>query len=155
MAKTSSAGLLTATEISDRLESAALTLRRLPNPPGSTPKAYGSSWPAVVQEAKHAYGYHEARMRIVPSAKEIQEMEEAIEWLLLLDDPTDRHILWMRAENHRWRTICHRVGLVRQTCHRRAIAAVLTIEKKLAKAAKPKRQPIRTNPEGGSASASR
>lgn len=123
---------LKAGEITDRLELAALTLRRLPNPAGSGARGYGSSWPDIVQDARHAYGYNQARMRVVPSAQEIKLMEEAIGWLSLLPDPVDRRILWMRAENHRWRSICHRVGLVRQTCHRRAVAAVLTIEKKLA-----------------------
>lgn len=123
---------LTAAQITDRLEAAAITLRRLPNPPGSGPRGYGGSWPDVVQEAKHAYGYNSARVRVIPSAKDIQLMDEALGWLGLLPDPIDRRILWMRAENHRWRAVCIRVGLVRQTCHRRAIAAALTIEKKLA-----------------------
>lgn len=147
---------LTAAQITDRLEAAAITLRRLPNPQGSGPKGYGSAWPVVVQEARHAYGYTEARMRVIPSAKDIQLMEEAIGWLELLKDPDDRRVLWMRAENHRWRAICHRVGLVRQTCHRRAIAAVLTIEKAVASRAKAKPAPrTSTNPEGGRARSSR
>lgn len=123
---------LTSGQIADRLEAAAVTLRRLPNPSGSGARGYGSSWPDVVQDARHAYGYHETRMRVVPSARDIELMEEALGWLSLISDPLDRRIVWMRAEAHRWRTICIRVGLVRQTCHRRAIAAVLTIEKKLA-----------------------
>lgn len=123
---------LTSGQIADRLEAAAVTLRRLPNPSGSGARGYGSSWPDVVQDARHAYGYHETRMRVVPSARDIELMEEALGWLSLISDPVDRRIVWMRAEAYRWRAICIRVGLVRQTCHRRAIAAVLTIEKKLA-----------------------
>lgn len=123
-------------DILERLELAALTLRRLPNPTGSGARGYGSSWPDVVREAQTAYGYNEAQMRVVPSAHEIQLMEEAMGWLSFLQDPLDRRILWMRAENYRWRAICHRVGLVRQTCHRRAMSGVLTIEKRLAAKAK-------------------
>ena len=63
---------LTAREIEDRFEEAAITLRRLPNPKGSGPRGYGQSWPDYVQEARHAYGYHEMRIRIVPTAAEIQ-----------------------------------------------------------------------------------
>lgn len=143
---------LKAGEITDQLELAAMTLRRLPNPTGSGARGYGSSWPDIVQDARHAYGYNEARMRVVPSAREIKLMEEALSWLSLLPDPVDRRILWMRAENHRWRAICHRVGLVRQTCHRRAVAAVLTIEKKLdaaARAGQLSATPV--NREGGAA----
>lgn len=123
---------LTSGQIADRLEAAAYTLRRLPNPTGSGARGYGGSWPDVVQEARHAYGYNAARIRVTPSAQDIALMEEALGWLSFLPDPVDRRILWMRAENHRWRAICYRVGMVRQTCHRRALAAVLTIEKTLA-----------------------
>jgi len=130
---------LTAAQITERLEAAALTLRRLPNPSGSGARGYGSSWPDVVQEAKDAYGYHSTRVRVLPSPQDIQNMDEALGWLALLADPLDRRILWMRADGHRWRAICHRVGLVRQTAHRRAVAAVLTIEKRLAAAARPSR----------------
>lgn len=123
---------LTAAQITDRLEAAAIVLRRLPNPAGSGARGYGTSWPDVVQDARHAYGYSEARVRVIPSAKDIELMDEAIGWLSFLKDPVDRRIVWMRAENHRWRSVCYRVGLVRQTAHRRAVAAILTIEKNLA-----------------------
>ena len=46
---------LTARDIEDRFEEAAYTLRRLPEK--DRPRGYGTSWPPVVQEAKHAYGY--------------------------------------------------------------------------------------------------
>lgn len=118
-------------EIEQRLEEAALTLRRLPNPAGSGARGYGSSWPEVVREARHAYGYERARMRVVPSAREISRYEEAVGWLALLSDPVDRHIVWHRAEGYRWRQVCHRVGLARSTCGRRYAAALLTIEKAL------------------------
>lgn len=51
MAKKSGAAL-SRHEIEDRLEEAALTLRRLPMKDG--PKGFGSSWPEYVREAKHA-----------------------------------------------------------------------------------------------------
>lgn len=131
---------LTKEEIMDRLESAAMTLRRLPNPTGSGARGYGSSWPDVVAEAHLAYGYEDAHMRVVPSAADIARMEEALAWLEFVKDPLDKRILWMRAENHRWRAICNRVGLVRQTCHRRGMAALLTIEKNLAQPARARKR---------------
>lgn len=112
--------------VEDRMEEAALTLRRLPNPPGSGPKGYGSSWPEYVHEAKHAYGYHEARMRVVPNAAEIARMEECLEWLRLIS-PEDAKILWLRAEGRRWRQVGIAVGVVRQTAWRRWVAALQTI----------------------------
>jgi len=48
---------ITPSDLEDLFEEAAHTLRRLPNPPGSGPKGYGSAWPDYVQDARHAYGY--------------------------------------------------------------------------------------------------
>lgn len=126
-------------EIEDRFEEAARTLRRLPNPPGSGPKGYGNAWPAYVQDARHAYGYHEVQMRVVPSAADIQNMEECIAWLAWLS-PDDARIVWMRAEGARWKQVCYRVGVARSTAHRRWAAALLTVAKNLeARANKRKR----------------
>mgnify|MGYP006210130245 CR=1 FL=1 len=57
-------------EIEDRLEEAAYTLRNLPEK--DRPRGYGNSWPPVVHDAKHAYGYTPERpMRVIPSAAAI------------------------------------------------------------------------------------
>ena len=119
-------------EIEDRFEEAARTLRRLPNPPGSGPKGYGNAWPAYVQDARHAYGYHEVQMRVVPSAADIQNMEECIAWLGWLS-ADDARIVWMRAEGARWKQVCWRIGVARSTAHRRWAAALLTVAKNLEK----------------------
>ncbi|MDO5604179.1 MAG: DUF6362 family protein [Paracoccus sp. (in: a-proteobacteria)] len=75
-----------------------------------------------MHEAKHAYGYHEARMRVVPSPAEIQRMEDCLTWLRWLE-PDDARIVWMRAGGCRWKQVCYRVGVVRQTaCRRRALS---------------------------------
>lgn len=115
------------------MEEAARTLRRLPNPTGSGPRGYGSSWPDYVREAKHAYGYHEARMRVVPSARDISDMEEALGWLMLVSDPDDRRIVWMRAEGRRWQAVQGAVGLSRSAAWRRWTAALLTIARALSR----------------------
>lgn len=117
-------------EVEDRFEDAARTLRRLPDPPGSGPRGYGRSWPEYVHEAKHAYGWHQATMKIVPSAAEIARMEECLEWLSLVD-PVDAKIIWLRAEGYRWRQVCIQTGLVRQTAWRRWVAALQTVTNRL------------------------
>ena len=122
----------TARTIEDRMEEAALTLRSLPNPPGSGPKGFGQSWPEYVHEAKHAYGYHETRMRVIPSAAEIQRMEECIDWLRFIG-PEEARIVWLRAEGWRWRQVCIQAGCVRQTAWRRWVAALQTIANHLNK----------------------
>jgi len=121
---------ITIGEVEDRFEEAARTLRRLPNPPGSGPKGYGSSWPEYIHDAKDAYGWHEATMKVIPSAAEIRRMEECIEWLSLID-PVDAKIVWMRAECRRWRAVCIQTGMVRQTAWRRWVAALQTVTNRL------------------------
>ncbi|MEO1960858.1 MAG: DUF6362 family protein, partial [Paracoccus sp. (in: a-proteobacteria)] len=82
-------------------------------------------------------GYESARMRVIPIAREIQRMEEALEWLALIGGETEQHaadtrrIVWMRAEGHRWQTICRHVGCVRSTAWRRWTASLLTVSKAL------------------------
>lgn len=129
--------------IEDRMEEAALTLRRLPNPPGSGPKGFGQSWPEYVHDAKHAYGYHETRMRVIPSAAEIQRMEECIDWLRFIG-PEEARIVWLRAEGWRWRQVCIQAGCVRQTAWRRWVAALQTIANHLNKQEKTARRAAAT-----------
>ena len=125
-------------DIEDRFEEAAYTLRRLPEK--DRPRGYSSYWPAVVHDAKHAYGYTpEAPMRVIPSAAQITRMEECLDWLLLVD-PEDARIIWLRAEGARWRQVCIRAGCVRSTAWRRWAAALLTIAKKLNSQTKSKRK---------------
>jgi hypothetical protein len=76
------------------------------------------------------YGYHEARMRVIPSAQDIERMEECIEWLRLVENSEGR-IIWLRAERVRWRQICIRMGCVRSTAWRRWAAALITIANRL------------------------
>ncbi len=123
---TSRKQLITASDLEDLFEEAARTLRRLPNPPGSGPKGYGSSWPEYIHEAKDAYGYEEAQMRVIPSAADIANMEICLDWLRLVK-PEDAKIIWLRAEGHRWRYVCIEAGCVRQTAWRRWVAALATI----------------------------
>jgi hypothetical protein len=121
---------ITASDLEDLFEDAARTLRRLPNPPGSGPKGYGSFWPEYIHEAKDAYGYEDARMRVIPSSADIATMEICLDWLRLVN-PDDAKIIWLRAEGHRWRVVCIEAGCVRQTAWRRWVAALATIAKKV------------------------
>lgn len=147
--------MITPRQVEDRFEEAARTLRRLPNPPGSTPRSFGRSWPEYVHEAKHAYGYEEARMRVVPSAAEIQRMEEVIDWLRLIGGEDqqaaadNRRIVWMRAEGQRWRQVCVHVGCVRSTAWRRWAAALLTVCNHLNKQRKTEARKARRENETG------
>lgn len=114
--------------LEDRFEEAARTLRRLPD---TRVPGYFSTWPPVVRSAFEAFGYERARMpRIAPSPQAIGRMEETITWLAWLE-PDDARIVWLRAEGVRWKPICYRVGLTRQTAWARWVAALITIANRL------------------------
>lgn len=131
---------ITASMIEDRFEEAARTLRRLPNPPGSTPRGYSSSWPEYRHDPGQSYGYNETRVRVAPTPAAIKRMEECFEWLGWID-PEDARIVWLRAEGMRWRQIGIRMGCVRQTAWRRWVAALATIANHLNKNNKSQRVP--------------
>ena len=155
MAKKAQKQVLTVAQVEERLEEAALTMKRLPGASG--PRGYGSSWPAYVRSQFTAYGQEPSRVRVAPNPAEIQRMEEAVDWLGLLTGERaaeDRKIVWMRAELMPWRAVCGRVGLSRSQASRRLVAALITIQKRLEKpvsaptgAGRRKRSPL--NAEGG------
>jgi hypothetical protein len=62
-------------------------------------------------------------------------MEETFTWLTWLE-PDDARIVWLRAEGVRWKPICWRVGLYRQTAWRRWVAALVTVSNRLSTASK-------------------
>ena len=78
-------------------------------------------------------------MRVIPIAAAISRMEECFSWLMLVN-PEDARIVWLRADGMRWRQVCIRAGVVRSTAWRRWAAALLTIAKKLNSEAKTKRK---------------
>jgi hypothetical protein len=117
---------ITASEIEERFEEAARTLRRLPDP-AKGPKGYGSSWPPIIRSYWEAYGADPARPPCIsPSPEAISRMEETFDWLLWIE-PDDARIVWLRAEGVRWRQVCNRVGLSRSAAWRRWVAALVMI----------------------------
>lgn len=123
----------TASMVEERFEEAAFTLRRLPD---TRVPGYFNTWPQVVRSAYEAFGWERARMpRIAPSPAAIGRMEETITWLMWLERD-DALIVWLRAEGVRWKPICCRVGLTRQTAWQRWVAALVTIANRLSNEAK-------------------
>ena len=115
---------MTPTDVEQRFEEAARTLRRLPDVrvPG-----YFNTWPAMIKAAVEAYGYDPARMsRIAPTPQAISRMEETFTWLAWLE-PDDARIVWLRAEGVRWKPICWRIGVSRSAAWRRWAAALILI----------------------------
>ena len=87
-----------------RLIEAADALRRL-NMLGIKPGGLRAQWPDVVHRAEEAYGWTAERMRPPrPSPAQITRMDEALGWLLWLDDD-QRKIVWARCMGLSWRRI--------------------------------------------------
>jgi hypothetical protein len=110
--------------VEDRIQSAARTLRRLPD---VKVQGYFSTWPAIIREPMEILQMEPERMRIRPSQKDITDMEEVLfVWLKWLD-PDERRLVWLRAERVRWKLICGRFGMGRTKAwemYRRALAQI-------------------------------
>jgi hypothetical protein len=133
---------MTPTEVENRFEEAAATLRRLP---GIRVPGYFSTWPPIVRSIHEAFGWEPARFaRIPPTAAAISQMEETFTWLTWLE-PDDARIVWLRAEGVRWKPICWRIGISRATAWRRWAAALIVISNRLS--ATPKHAKDKSNPK--------
>jgi hypothetical protein len=98
---------LSMTDIADRLEQAAQTLKRLP--PVKV-QGYFGTWPLIMQEAMSAYGWEEARLKLgPPSARHISEMDEVLRWLMWLEREEVK-LVWLRACGARWKLIGRVLG---------------------------------------------
>src|SRR3546814_287056 len=110
--------------IEDRLEEAALTVRRLP--PVKV-QGHRSSWPPIVRDFHDAYGAEPATVRLgPPTAAAITRMDEAFVWLAWLE-PDDARLLWARACGLPWKLLTYRFGASRTTLWRRWVAGLITI----------------------------
>lgn len=110
--------------VEDRIQSAARTLRRLPD---VKVQGYFSTWPAIIREPLEILQMEPEKMRIRPSQQDITDMEEVLfVWLKWLD-PDERRLVWLRAERVRWKLICGRFGVGRTKAwemYRRALARI-------------------------------
>ncbi len=110
--------------VEDRIQSAARTLRRLPD---TRVQGYFNTWPAIIREPLEILQMEPERMRVRPSQQDITDMEEVLFiWLKWLD-PDERRLVWLRAERVRWKLICGRFGVGRTKAwemYRRALARI-------------------------------
>ena len=105
--------------VEDRLRSAAATLRRIRLGPNDRPGGFKAAWPGIVRDAIEAYGYDKVRCSEgIPPPAEITAAEEAIGWLMWLDEEA-RKIVWARALRIPWRRIEDRLELSVATLRRR------------------------------------
>lgn len=103
---------MTVSDVVDRLEQAAHTLRRQPS---VRVKGYQSFWPDIVYSPAEAYGWEVARhVRSIPTGKEIDQMDEALTWINFLDDSYEAKLVWARACRVKWKILEYKFGFSRR-----------------------------------------
>ncbi len=115
-------------KVEERMAEAASVMRRLPE---VRVRGYFNTWPTIIPEFSDLVGREPPRMKPPsPSPAAITRTDEAMEWLKWLE-PDDARIVWMRAENRRWKTICWKVGLARSAAWERWVIGLCIITCKL------------------------
>lgn len=119
----------TVTEVADRFEEAVSTLKRLPE---HKVPSYFNTWPQVVRSAVEVMQAEKKPLRLgPPSSSAIDRMEECFEWILWLEDETERRLVWLRANRVYWKQICWRVGYGRSKAWQLYMMALLKIVTRL------------------------
>lgn len=111
----------------EKIQRAARTMRLLPR---VAVKTRYCAWPDIIQSFFDAYGYTPARLKIVPTARQLSEMDEVIGWLSWLSRAMDAdamRIVWARAEGNSWRRIARIAGKPPNACRERFRTAVAEI----------------------------
>ncbi len=121
-------GRYTVTDIADRFEEAAYTLRRLP--PVKV-QGYQNTWPEIIRDVFEKMQEEKLSGRLGPPAPDaISRMEETIGWVFWLDED-DRRLVWLRAERVKWKLICQRIGCCRAAAHYKYRVAIMKIVTRL------------------------
>lgn len=96
--------------IEEQMRSSVRTLRRMP--PVKV-QGYFSTWPDIVRDQMEILQMEKEPLRIRPSARDIQELEEVLfEWMPLLN-VDERRLLWARANRVPWKMVCGELGVGR------------------------------------------
>lgn len=119
----------TVTDVADRFEEAAQTLRRMP--PVKV-QGYFNVYPEVIRTSIEIMQGEKLPMRLgPPPADAISRMEETLDWIFYLDDEDERRLVWLRAERVIWKQICWRLGCGRTKAWQMWTYALLKIVTRL------------------------
>jgi Domain of unknown function (DUF6362) len=124
-------------DVGYRLNEAAMTLHRMPMNRRDWPEVHWMVWPAVVRSAAEVFDSYGRRRAVTrpaaPAPENIRRMDEAVLWLLWLDD-LERKITWARAEGYTWRELedidgrCHvTLRKVVRTSHERIVRKLVNL----------------------------
>lgn len=117
------------TDVADRFEEAVSTLRRLPD---TRITGHFNAWPQVVHSTVELMRAEKQPLKLgAPSSAAISRMEECFDWILWLDDETERKLIWLRANKVYWKQICWQVGFSRTKAWQLYTMALLKIVTRL------------------------
>lgn len=103
--------LWTEKAVANRFKQAVLTLRKLPS---VKTQGYANGWPDIVR-LPHEVAYMEPNcIRLQATPDEIAALEQVLDWMEWIDID-ERKVIWRRAANVGWRTICYEIGCTRTT----------------------------------------
>ena len=114
---------MTPLELEDRFEEAVSTLRRLPD---KRPRGHFNVWPAIARTAWEIMAMEPQPMKVWATPESISRMEQCFDWMLLLE-PEDAKIVWMRAEKRSFRSIARGLGTYPMSAWRRWVRSLLLI----------------------------
>lgn len=126
-------------EIEFRLSEAALTEHRLPDKDRRILYKKNSNWPDFISNfVRQGLDWEKpTKIRIVPSAKDISDMEEVLDWLTWISkgrhkDPIKlTKIIWARSNGCQWKQVAYIAGCSPMTCQRWYLIGLRYLQKRL------------------------
>lgn len=120
---------ITVTDVMAKIEGAMRTLQRMPR---VGPKDYKCVWPEHIRDFWELWrqyateSAYDKPMRIVPTAKQITELDEVLDWFWCVPRETTQ-IIWARSMQQSWRQIATITGLAPNTCRTRFRIGVVVL----------------------------
>ncbi len=114
-------------DVAERFDEAVRTGRKLPR---VQVQGYFNVWPAFARDQWEAMGSEPVPCRFPPEPQAIDRMMEVMRWMQWLEQE-QRHLIWMRARQFDWKSICRRFGCDRSTAWRRWQRALSHVMEKL------------------------
>lgn len=119
----------TTEQVKDRFKEAVSTAHQLPS---AHVQGFFNSWPMIVRQPWEVMSSQDRpRLRPLLKAQLVERMDEAMGWLMWLDDPRDRRIVLGYAEDFYRSHIARKVGVSRSTIDRRYKSALQRIANQL------------------------
>lgn len=116
--------MMTIEQIKDRLESAAYTMRLLPPVKVQGLRSY---MPQIIYTPQEIALMDRRPVRPRPTQEQITQMDDVLRWLEILD-PSERKLVWKRAERIPFKILCREFGVSRQYLWTRYDRAILKIQ---------------------------